>query len=212
MACADYGRVRRLPQSLLSECRPGDMSWHAMTAASGGRTDGATMPLFRRHIDAEATALAWTRTVDIEQQQWVSKRSGWQPSGETRNVQRHQETYWETVTDWQPGPPDADGTPGPQQSTTRQELRTRTFYIYEALEWREDRNSPPRALTGTTSNGRNTRSRPESVYEARPRPTRSRSPGRPSSTRRPSTRRGGARLHSGPPTGSASASWDASAT
>jgi hypothetical protein len=97
------------------------------------------MALFRRHIDAEATALAWTRTVDFEQQQWMSKRSEWQPRGETRNVQRHQETYWETVTDWQPGPPDADGTPGPDQSTTRQELRTRTVYTYEALEWVQGR-------------------------------------------------------------------------
>ena len=97
------------------------------------------MALFRRHIDAEAMAFAWTRTVEMEQQQWVAKRSGRQPSGETRNVQRHQETYWETVTDWLPGPTNADGTPGPQQPTTRQELRTRTVYTYEALEWREGR-------------------------------------------------------------------------
>jgi hypothetical protein len=104
------------------------------------------MALLRRHIDAEATALAWTRTVDIEQQQWVSKRSGWKPSGETRNVQRHQESYWETVTDWQQGTPGADGVPGSQQPVTRQELRTRTFYTYEALEWRQSR-------TLTTSGG-----------------------------------------------------------
>ena len=97
------------------------------------------MALFRRHIEAEATAFAWTRTVDTEQQQWVSKRSGWQPSGEIRNVQRHQETHWETVTDWRPGPPGADGMPGPQQPVTRQEQRTRTFYTYEALEWCQGR-------------------------------------------------------------------------
>lgn len=97
------------------------------------------MALFRRHVDAEATALAWTRTVGIEQQEWVSKRSQWQPGGETRNVQRHEENHWETVTDWQPGPPGDDGMPGPQQPVTRQELRTRTFYTYEALEWRESR-------------------------------------------------------------------------
>jgi len=98
-----------------------------------------TMALLRRHIDADATAFAWTKTVDIEQQQWVSKRSDWKPSGETRNVQRHQENYWETVTDWQPGTPDANGMPGPQQPMTRQELRTRTFYTFEALEWRAGR-------------------------------------------------------------------------
>jgi hypothetical protein len=97
------------------------------------------MALLRRHVDAEATALAWTRTVDLEQQEWVSKRSEWQPGGETRNVERHQENYWETVTEWEPGPPGADGMPGPQQSVTRQELRTRTIFTFEALEWRESR-------------------------------------------------------------------------
>jgi hypothetical protein len=97
------------------------------------------MALFRRHVDAEATALAWTRTVDLEQQEWVSKRSGWQPGEETRNVQRHHESHWETVTDWQPGPPGADGMPGPQQPVTRQELREHTYWTYEALEWRESR-------------------------------------------------------------------------
>lgn len=97
------------------------------------------MGLFRRHVDAEATALAWTRTVDLEQQQWVSKRSDPKPGGETRNVERHPESYWETVTEWKPGPPGADGMPGPQQMETSQELRTRTFYTFEALEWRESR-------------------------------------------------------------------------
>jgi len=98
------------------------------------------MALFRRHIEAEATALAWTRIVNIEQQEWVSKRSEWRPGGETRNVKRHEEHYWETVTDWQTGPSNADGTPGPQQPVTRQEWRTRTFYTYEALEWHESRS------------------------------------------------------------------------
>jgi hypothetical protein len=99
------------------------------------------LALFRRHIDAKATAFAWTRTVNMEQRQWVDKRSQWQcqPSEEIRNVERHQESYWETVTDWQPGPPNADGTPGPQQMMTRQELRTRTYYTYEELEWRKGR-------------------------------------------------------------------------
>jgi hypothetical protein len=36
--------------------------------------------------------------------------------------------------------------PGSQQPVTRQELRTRTFYTYEALEWRQSR-------TLTTSGG-----------------------------------------------------------
>jgi hypothetical protein len=97
------------------------------------------MALFQRHVDARATAFAWARTVDMEQQQWVGGRSQWPPSGEARNVERRQETYWETVTDWQPGPPGANATPGSPQPVTRQELRTRTFYSYEALEWRNGR-------------------------------------------------------------------------
>jgi hypothetical protein len=98
------------------------------------------MAFLRRHVDAEATAFAWTRTIDLEQQQWVSKRSQWKPGGETRNVERHQESRWETVTEWEPGPPGADGMPGPQRPVTRQELKTRTFYTYEALEWLQSRS------------------------------------------------------------------------
>jgi hypothetical protein len=97
------------------------------------------MALFRRHIEAQATAFAWTRTVEMEQSEWVSKRSAWQPNEEIRNLQPHQEIYWETVTDWNPGPPNADGTPGPQQPMTRQEMRTRTYYTYEELEWDKGR-------------------------------------------------------------------------
>ncbi len=97
------------------------------------------MALFRRHVEAQASAFGWTRTVDIEQRLWVSKRSEWRPGGEARNVQSHHENYWETVTDWRPGPTGADGMPGPQQAVTRQEFRTRTFYTYEALEWHESR-------------------------------------------------------------------------
>lgn len=54
-------------------------------------------------------------------------------------MQRHQEFYWETVTDWQPGTRNADGTPGAQQPVTRQVQRTRTVFTYEELEWRDGR-------------------------------------------------------------------------
>jgi hypothetical protein len=173
--------------------------------------DGATMALFRRHIDAEAIAFAWTRIVEMDQQQWVGKRSGRQPSGETRNVQRHRENYWETVTDWQPGPPNADGTPGPQQAMTRQELRTRTVYTYEALEWREGRTVTASGADRDNVHWPEYTLAPGSGSGARPRPIRSRSPRRPRNTRRPSTKRSGARLPWGPPTGWASVSWEASA-
>jgi hypothetical protein len=108
------------------------------------------MALFRHHVDAVATAFSWTRTVDTEQQQWVGRRSEWKPAEEARNVQRHQESHWETVTEWQPGPPGAGGLPGIQQPQARQELRTRTFYTYEALKAagadRNDVHWPPYSL------------------------------------------------------------------
>ena len=170
------------------------------------------MALFRRHIDAEATAFAWTRTVVMEQQQWVGRRSGHQPEGETRNVQRRQETYWETVTDWQPGSPNADGTPGPQQPLTRQEPRTRTFYTYEALEWRESRTltasgadqSEVRWPEYTLAPGERVRGKAETYSVTFTGPARQYETTLDEAQWRT--------LAPGPPTGSASASWGASAT
>jgi hypothetical protein len=75
------------------------------------------MAIFRRHIDAEATAFAWTKTVKTEQEDWAEERSEWQPWGEVRNVESHQETYWDPNGNW----------------------RTRTFYTYESHQWYEGR-------------------------------------------------------------------------
>jgi hypothetical protein len=98
------------------------------------------MALFgRRPVTATVTTMAWSRTVDLEIQQWVAKRSSWVPSDDVRNVQKHSEQYWATVTDTQPGVPDGTGIPGPTTSSTRSELRLRVYYTYEALEWRRGR-------------------------------------------------------------------------
>lgn len=98
------------------------------------------MALFRkRQVEAQVSAMTWSRVVQLERQEWVSRRGSWAPSGETRNVERHTETYWETVTDMTPGAPDANGVPGPSASSTRMELRTRAYYTYEALEWHKGR-------------------------------------------------------------------------
>jgi hypothetical protein len=94
------------------------------------------MPLFgRRQVEAQVTGVAWTRVVQLEQQAWIAKRVNSKPSGDVRDVEKHTETYWETVTDTQPGPPDADGNPGPDTVSAHIELRTREYYTFEALEW-----------------------------------------------------------------------------
>ncbi len=75
------------------------------------------MAIFRRHVDAEATAFAWTKTVKTEQENWAEERSDWQPWGEIRNVARHQRSYREP-----------NGV-----------VRTQAYYTYESRQWWEGR-------------------------------------------------------------------------
>ena len=58
------------------------------------------MALFgRRQADAQVTSLTWTRIVQLERQQWVSKRGSRVPSEGTRNVKKHTQTYWAAPND-----------------------------------------------------------------------------------------------------------------
>lgn len=58
------------------------------------------MALFgKRQVDAQVSDMTWSRLVQLERQQWVRKRGSWAPSEGTRNVEKHTETYWDTVTD-----------------------------------------------------------------------------------------------------------------
>ena len=94
------------------------------------------MPLFgKRQVQAQVTGVAWSRVVQLERQEWVAKRASWTPSDGVRNVEKHTESYLATVTDTTPGPPDANGMPGPPTTSTRLEPRFRTYYTYEQLEW-----------------------------------------------------------------------------
>ena len=109
------------------------------------------MALFgKRQVDAQVSAMTWSRVVQLERQEWVRKRGSWVPSDETRNVEKHSETYWDTVTDMTPGAPDANGIPGLSVSSTRTELRTRFYYTYEALEWHKGRTL---RASGTSPSG-----------------------------------------------------------
>lgn len=123
------------------------------------------MALFgKRQVQARVTGVAWSRVVQLECQEWVAKRRSWVPSDDVRNVQRHSESYWETVTDTQPlgmqmpglqqpgmpqqgmpgmqqpGMPGTGGLPGSSMPQTRTELRSRTYFTYEALEWHQGRS------------------------------------------------------------------------
>jgi hypothetical protein len=111
------------------------------------------MPLFgKRQVEARVTWVTWSRVVQLERQEWVAKRSTWDPAfrDDVRDVHRHTETYWDTVTDTQPGTPGANGIPGPPTTSTRMEMRTRNYYTYEALEWH--RSAAPQA-SGTSQDG-----------------------------------------------------------
>ena len=109
------------------------------------------MPLFgKRQVQARVTGVAWSRVVQLEQQEWVAKRASWVPGDGVRNVEKHTESYLATVTDTTPGPPDANGIPGPPTTTTRMEPRFRTYYTFEALEWHK--SGAPRAW-GTSQDG-----------------------------------------------------------
>src|ERR1700759_1180915 len=98
------------------------------------------MALFgARRVDVQVTAVAWSRTVQMEQREWVSGRGSWHPGDEGRNVEKNTGSYWAMVTDTTPGAPDMSGIPGPSTSSTRSELRTRGYYTYEVQEWHKGR-------------------------------------------------------------------------
>jgi len=101
-----------------------------------GNTGRVVMPIFgKRQVEARVTGVTWSRVVQLERQEWVAKRANWTPSDDVRNVEKHTESYLATVTDTQPGVPDANGIPGPPSSSMRTELRFRTYYTYEQREW-----------------------------------------------------------------------------
>jgi hypothetical protein len=98
------------------------------------------MALFgRRRVVGVVARLSWSRVVQLEQQEWGAKRGSWVPTGDVRNVHRHTEQFWATVTDMQAGTTGPDGTPGAPIPVTRQELQTRTYFTYELLEWHKGR-------------------------------------------------------------------------
>jgi len=89
--------------------------------------------MFHRHPDAVLIAVSWERSIDIEHQEWVDKKSESRPlpfdDVELRNERQEKEVYYESVTEWET---DSDGNSTP---ATRQERRTRMVWKWEQREW-----------------------------------------------------------------------------
>lgn len=99
------------------------------------------MALFgRRQVSAQVTGMTWHRVVQMERQQWESRRGTYVPStSETRNVEHHTEQFLATVTNVMAAQTDPGGNPVSPASKPRQELQTRAYVTYEELVWRKGR-------------------------------------------------------------------------
>src|ERR1700753_3309993 len=98
------------------------------------------MALFGRHeISATVTAAAWSRTLALESQRWVSKRSVSPPRDGVRNVRKQT-----TAIVLENQPPGA-GIPGPTVAGQPTQVRPQSYYTYEAGKWAAGR---PRAVSG----------------------------------------------------------------
>ena len=92
-----------------------------------------------RLVDARVTAMTWTRTVQLERQQWVAKRGTLLPPDGARNVEKHTETYRVAPAAPLSGGTGVPGVPGSVGAPRRARVRTRVYYTYEVQEWRKSR-------------------------------------------------------------------------
>jgi hypothetical protein len=99
-----------------------------------------------RLVDARVTAVNWTRTMQLERQQWVARQGTLLPPDGARNVKKHTETYWAAPGDPLTGGPSLPGGPSmpgmpaaPGAPRAQTELRTRVYYTYEVREGRKSR-------------------------------------------------------------------------
>ena len=92
------------------------------------------MALFRRReVSATVTAVAWSRTVTLESQRWVSKWSVSPPRDGVRNVRK--QTTAIVLANQPPG----SGIPGPTVAGQSTQVRPQGYYTYETVEWGEGR-------------------------------------------------------------------------
>jgi hypothetical protein len=83
------------------------------------------MALFRKHADGVLTSVSWERSIDMEHQEWVSRKTEAQPdlegNDEIRNARQEKEDHWVMAGD------------------EEMERRTRWVWKYEQLEWHSGR-------------------------------------------------------------------------
>jgi len=92
------------------------------------------MALFGRHeISATVAAAAWSRTVALESQRWVSKWSVSPPRDGVRNVRK--QTTAIVLANQPPG----SGIPGPTVAGQSTQVRPQSYYTYETVEWGDGR-------------------------------------------------------------------------
>jgi hypothetical protein len=93
------------------------------------------MALFgKREVTAQVTGLAWRRVIQLERRQWEPGRSIIAPPDGARNVRKHTERSLGLVAGTTPGPPDANGMPGPP-AALKQEWQMRSVFTYEEPVW-----------------------------------------------------------------------------
>ena len=93
-----------------------------------------------RLVDARVTAMSWTRTMQLERQEWVARRGTWLPPDGARNVEKHTETYRPARAAPLSGGTGVPGLPGGVGAHPRRaKPRTRVYYTYEVQEWRKSR-------------------------------------------------------------------------
>jgi len=92
-----------------------------------------------RLVDARVTAVSWTRTMQLERQEWVARRGTWLPPASARNVEKHTETYRAAPAAPLSGGTGLPGLPGSVGAPRRTRMRTRVYYKYEVQEWRKSR-------------------------------------------------------------------------
>jgi hypothetical protein len=95
------------------------------------------MSVFGRQVEARVTALAWRRTLVVEQGFWEFRRTSWKPhGGNVRNVQTRHSTDPDIVG----GRRGSGGRPGPSLNAAHEVMAEHTYFEYEELVWRKHRS------------------------------------------------------------------------
>ncbi|MGH3901900.1 MAG: hypothetical protein ACRDTA_27325 [Pseudonocardiaceae bacterium] len=57
--------------------------------------------VIRRHVRATVASFAWSRSVDMQEETWVTKTSSWGSPANSRNQRSKQERHWHGYTTYE---------------------------------------------------------------------------------------------------------------